>query len=120
MRSEALFVWDIVDACDAIGRFMTGKRHEAFLQDDLLQSAVLNKLIIIGEAVAHLSPGVLSSHPGIPWADVKGMRNAVIHGYYKVDLETIWETATSDVPKLNRACQQILKEKFPGFEPEHD
>jgi len=70
MRPERLYLADIVEAADAIGRFLEGISREAFMQDELRQSAVLQKLIVIGEAAARLPRTFTKQHPEIPWPDI--------------------------------------------------
>lgn len=107
MRREDQYLRDILDAADAIERFVRGVRRERFLEDDLLQSAVIQKLIVIGEAVAHLSEGFLRAHRDVQWADVVGFRNVAVHGYFALDWEIVWDTATRNVPELRRDVARI-------------
>ncbi len=76
---------DIVEAAESIHRFLTGVKRETFLQDDLLRSAVLQKLTIIGEAVARLPMEFRDRHPEIQWDDIIGFRNIAVHAYFAVD-----------------------------------
>ncbi|MGH8650286.1 MAG: HepT-like ribonuclease domain-containing protein [Burkholderiales bacterium] len=77
MRREGLYLQDIVDAADAIGGFLQGRTKGDFLNDDFFRSAVLQKLIVIGEAAAKLSDSMRSRYPEVPRADVVGFRNRV-------------------------------------------
>lgn len=95
----------ILDACREIERFTRGKSKDDFLQDRLLQRAIEKDLEIIGEAANQLSPETRSSYPSIPWQDIIGMRNILIHVYFEVDLETIWTTIQEDIPNLRDALE---------------
>lgn len=110
MRPDNLYLADIVEASDAIARFLADFDEESyFLVDELRQSAVLQKLIVIGEAAARISPEVRERHTKVPWADIIGFRNIVVHVYFSVDWSIVWVTATRDVPRLRRQIEQILE-----------
>lgn len=87
MRREELYLADIVDAADAITRFIADADAQTFAENDLLRSAVLNKLAIIGEAAARLPKEFHDRHPEIEWIDIIGFRNIVVHAYFAVDWE---------------------------------
>ncbi|MBF0137632.1 MAG: DUF86 domain-containing protein [Magnetococcus sp. DMHC-1] len=103
MRHESLYLTDMLEAAQAIRRFIARTTPEAFVNDDLIRSAVLQKLIVIGEAAARLPKSYRERHPNIPWIDVIAMRNLVVHAYFSVEWEIIWNTATLDVPELEQA-----------------
>ena len=75
MRSDDLYLSDIVQAADSIARFVEGLDEDRFIGDDLVRSAVLHKLTVIGEAAARVSSKLKRSHPGSPWVDIVGFRN---------------------------------------------
>lgn len=79
MRPEALYLADIQDAAEAIQRYIGGRDRQSFLDDDLLRSAVLHKLTVIGEAATRLSPAFRERHADIPWAEIIGFRNVTVH-----------------------------------------
>ncbi|MCX7840166.1 MAG: DUF86 domain-containing protein [Anaerolineae bacterium] len=113
MRREELYLADIVEAAEAIERFLDGVTKENFLYNDLLRSAVLHKLTIIGEAVAHLSSDFRERHPEIEWSDIVGFRNIAIHSYFSVDWNIVWTTATEDVPQLREYVVRIIDTEYP-------
>lgn len=82
--------------------------RERFLGDELLQSAVLHQLMIVGEAAARVSAGTKAAHESVPWSDVTVFRNRVVHAYFAVDWEIVWTTATKDLPELREAIVQLL------------
>lgn len=118
MRHEALYLIDIVEAADAIQHFLTGVRREQFLDDDLLRSAVLHKLTIIGEAAARLSPEFRERYPEIEWADIVAFRNIVVHAYFAVEWPIVWVTVTQDSPELRRKTADILARDYPDVDTE--
>ena len=108
MRPEILYLTDIVESASAIARFLQDVEREAFLNDELRQSAVQLKLIVIGEAAAHLSADYRDQHPEVRWRSVVGLRNIAVHEYFSVNWETIWATATQDVPALRQQVAAML------------
>ncbi len=109
MRPEELYLTDIVEAADAIDRFCENLPFESFLNDELRESAVLQKLIVIGEAASRLPQAFRERHREIEWADIIGFRNIAVHAYFSVDWPIVWETATSDVPALKKQVQKLLR-----------
>lgn len=87
---------------------------QAFEQNPQVQDAVVRNIEIIGEAVRHISrvaPGFIDQHPELPWAQMRGMRNVVIHQYFAVDLKVLWTTVTDDLPRLKRQIAQLIPAK---------
>jgi uncharacterized protein with HEPN domain len=114
MRREELYLTDIVDAADAIERFIEGVQREDFAGDELRRSAVLQKLIVIGEAAARLPVDFREHHSEVEWPDIVGFRNIAVHEYFAVDWSIVWVTATQDVPGLRREVARILAEEYSG------
>ena len=114
MRPEKLYLLDIVESADAIQRFCEPVDENDFLQDELRQSAVLQKLIVIGEAAAHLPGEFRQKHSDIEWEDIVGFRNIAVHEYFAVLWQIVWDTAVQDVPDLRLKIAQILAEEYQG------
>lgn len=114
MRREELYLRDIVEAADAVRRFVGDVDEGAFLADELLQSAVLQKLIVIGEAAARLPRPFRTQFPDVPWTDIVGFRNFAVHAYFAVDWSIVWNTAIHDVPQLRRQVVAILEQAYGG------
>lgn len=112
MRREELYSADIIEAADAIQRFLKDVERIAFLQNELLQSAVLQKLMIIGEASSRLPKKFRDRHPEIEWEDIKGFRNIAAHAYFAVEWSIVWVTATHEVPELRRKIADILAKEY--------
>jgi uncharacterized protein with HEPN domain len=112
MRREELYLADIVEAADSIQRFLGDISQIDFLQNDLVHSAVLQKLTIIGEAAARLPKGFQNKHREIEWVDIIGFRNIAVHAYFSVDWSIVWVTATNDVPGLKRIIAEILAAEY--------
>jgi uncharacterized protein with HEPN domain len=117
MRREELYLADIIEAADAIQQFLTGVQRDTFLQDDLLRSAVLHKLTVIGEAAARLPSEFRDRHPEIEWADIVGFRNIAVHAYFAVEWPIVWVAATQDAPELRDKIADILAREYPNAAP---
>ena len=112
MRPEQLYLTDIVQAAEAVGRFVSGITYDDLVRDELRQSAILQKLIVIGEAAARLSPEFQVRHPAIEWVDIIGFRNIAVHEYFAVNWSIVWVTAIEDVPFLRDQVARILAEEY--------
>ena len=112
MRSDRLYLVDILEACDAIARFLAGAMTDAWVQDEVRQSAVMHKLIVIGEAAARLSNDFRTAHAELDWPGIIGFRNLAVHEYFAVSWSIVWVTATEDVPTLRSHVERILGEAF--------
>lgn len=112
MRPERLYLVDIVDAADAIERFLAGMDRAEFEASDLRQSAILQKLTLIGEAASRLPSEFRDSHPEVEWRDIIAFRNIAVHEYFAVDWSIVWFTATQDAPKLRAQVETILADEM--------
>lgn len=113
MRRERLYLADIVEAADAIAAFLQGRERTSFLTDDLVRSATLHKLTIIGEAAARLSRTFCDAHPEVPWSDIVAFRNIAVHSYFAVDWQIVWTAAAEDAPRLRAEVASIVACEFP-------
>ena len=114
MPREEFYLRDIVAAADAIGDFIAGLTVDVFVGVDVVRSAVMYKLIVIGEAAASLPESFRATHPQVPWADVAAFRNKAVHHYFGTDWRTVWEVAVRDVPSLRALVADILAAEFPS------
>ncbi len=112
MRDEELYLRDIVEATNAIDRFLAGVSEDEWIDDEVRQSAVMHQLIIIGEAASRLSSEFREVHTGIAWADIVGFRNLAVHAYFSVSWPIVWVTATEDVPVLGAQIAEILANEY--------
>lgn len=108
MRSDRLYLADILDAIQAIERFTANCDEQRFLADELIQSAVLQKLSVIGEAAARLSDEARASDPGVPWNEIIGFRNIAVHAYFSVDWRIVFVTVADDLPDLKSSVASLL------------
>ncbi len=108
MRDYRLYLKDILDAMESIEVFVRGMDQEAFQKDDKTASAVIRKFEIIGEATKQLPDQICRQHPEVPWAEMAGMRDRLIHGYFGVDYELVWRTIKERIPKVKPQIQRVL------------
>lgn len=90
----------MLDAAREAISFAAGRSREDLDRDRMLVLAIVKDVEIIGEAAARTTAGVQAAHPEIPWAQIVAMRNRLIHGYFDVDLQVVWDTVTDDLPQL--------------------
>jgi len=113
LRTDALYLTDIIEAADAIGEFVGRLKREAFVGDRMARSAVLQQLTVIGEAASRLSADFRHRRPDIEWADIVAFRNIAVHAYFSVDWSTVWVAATEDAPALRAKVAAILATEHP-------
>jgi len=97
---------DISEAIANIERHAPVEESQ-FAQDEFAQTWILRQLQNIGEAVNHLPPEWLAEYPDIPWGEIVGMRNRIVHGYFGIRLDVIWSAATIGLPALKRAVESL-------------
>src|SRR5581483_9677538 len=97
-RRQELYVQDILTAITDIEEFTNGMSYQTFIHDKKTVQAVVRNFEIIGEAANNLSPEFKEIHPQIPWREIVSMRNKVLHEYFGIDEEVIWQTILEDIP----------------------
>lgn len=101
MRDDRERVLDIIEAIDRIER-VSDRGREYFYNDEMAQVWMIHHLQIIGEAVRGISPEFRAANPDIPWSDIIGMRNILIHHYFGIDRDAVWNVVEHDLPALKR------------------
>jgi uncharacterized protein with HEPN domain len=105
------YLGHILQAVDRIQRYSSATTRDTFLTSEMVQDAVIRNFEVIGEASHNIEtrhPEFAAAHPELPLAFAYQMRNAVAHGYYKVDLEIVWRTIETDLPSLRAAVQVAI------------
>jgi uncharacterized protein with HEPN domain len=105
VKSDEPYLAHILDSIAAIETYTAGGR-DAFMNDRLIQDAVIRNFEIIGEAANSLSP-VIRNQPGIPWGKVIAFRNRLIHAYWSVDLALVWDVIENELPNLKIEAERL-------------
>lgn len=104
----------IQDAIGKIHRYVAGKNETEFVADELVQDGVIRNLEIIGEAVTKISQELKAAHSDIPWRETSGMRNRLIHGYFSVNIQIVWDTVERVLPEFLEKITTIKDELANG------
>lgn len=109
-----VFLKDILESIELIEKYTRGLGKEEFLdkeQDNIqMKDAIIRRLAIIGEAVNNIPNSFRKKHDNIPWREISGMRNILVHEYFGVKMERVWKTAKEDLPELRKKIKNILEE----------
>ena len=108
-RPVRLLTEDILERTGRIERHMAGIDHDTFLGDDKTIDAVARNLEVIGEAAARLPEEFRDSYPDIPWRQIVGLRNRIVHQYFDLDLELVWQIVSTELPDLKRRLVVALE-----------
>lgn len=100
MWRDDAYLLDMLLAARKVMKYAQGVDFERFDQDEILQDAIMRRIQIIGEAARKVSEEFKEEHPEIPWYEISGMRNKLIHEYFRVIPEKVWEAVERDVPVL--------------------
>ena len=103
------YLRDILDAMEKAQRFVENLSYEEFTEDDKTFFAVVRALEIIGEATKNIPDDSRKENPDVPWKDMAGMRDILIHDYFGVDMETVWLTVTEKIPEVKPLIQKMLE-----------
>lgn len=109
-RTSKLYITDILDSIKSIREYSNGLSFEAFRSKKIVIDAVVRNLEIIGEAAKHVPENVKYMQSEIPWKEMSGMRNKIIHEYFGIDLDIVWKTIQS-LPDLETALKKIYYAK---------
>lgn len=113
MPRDGLYLVEIVEACGFVAQFLQDVDVQAWAASELVRSAVLQKLTVVGEAASGVSEDLRAAHPAVPWAGVRAFRNVAVHQYFAVDWPQVWAIATQDVPLLREQVRDVLQQVDP-------
>ncbi len=109
-RNVEDYLQDIIDAINATEEFVIGLEYTTFIKDQKTIFAVTRAVEIVGEASKQIPPDMRDNYNTIPWKEVAGMRDKMIHHYFGINLKILWNTIQNDFPELKREIQQILND----------
>lgn len=110
MKYDMVYLRHIAEAIEHIEDYLAKVSKDQFLKTPLLQDAVIRRLEVIGEASRNISEELRGRYPQVPWSQIVGLRNRIVHEYFGVDLEVIWEIVQHDLPSLKRQVEVIMRE----------
>ncbi|MCD6598973.1 MAG: DUF86 domain-containing protein [Dehalococcoidia bacterium] len=110
-RSYWDYVMDIAQSIEDVQGFVRGYNFDGFNRDKKTIYAVVRAIEVIGEAAKNIPESIKSNYPNVPWRDMAGMRDKLIHAYFGVDLEVLWKTVQQDLPLLKGMISKMLAEK---------
>jgi uncharacterized protein with HEPN domain len=108
MRRERERLLDILEAIERIEKYAEEGKQK-FESDELIQTWIVHHITIIGEACRALPDDFQATHTNVPWTDIVGMRNILVHHYFGIDTEAVWSVVEKDLPELKLNIQVILK-----------
>ena len=117
-RGDPARLLDMVQAAEAVGRFIAGKTQADYDADELLRSAVERQVEIIGEAARFVSKALRDRHPQVPWQKIMGTRHVLAHDYDRVNSSTVWRIPTVYVPELIVLVRPLIPPLPPDPLPE--
>jgi uncharacterized protein with HEPN domain len=107
MKENKVYIDHILDCINNILSYTEGMDEDSFNKNFMVQDAVVRNFQIIGEATKRIKADFKTAHPEVPWKKMTGMRDKLIHDYFQVDLETVWNTITKDIPSLHIYLKEI-------------
>ena len=110
MKNNQLFLQDILSAIESIETFIEGMSQGQLKEDDKTFSAVIRKLEIIGEAAKNISKIITEKHDDVPWKEMAGMRDRLIHAYFGIDCDLVWDVIKNELPRVKEKVQAIIKD----------
>jgi uncharacterized protein with HEPN domain len=109
MKHDDVYIKHIFEAAGELSEFVKGMNKKGFLDNKMARAAAVRQIQIIGDATKLISDATKSQFKDIPWKDITGMRDKIVHDYFGVDYESVWTTATVDVPELVNKLRENLK-----------
>ena len=110
-RDYILFLEDILNSIEKLEKYTKNLDYDAFSENEMVVDAVVRNLEVMGEAVANIPPDIQTKYPEVEWKEAKGFRNILIHDYFGIDLESVWDTINNDIPLLKKHVVKVLEEE---------
>jgi uncharacterized protein with HEPN domain len=110
IKDDLVYLNHIKDAISRIEEYVSGLTYDGFIEKYLIQDGVIRQIQVIGEATKKISDNTRQKYPLVPWKDIAGMRDKLIHDYFGIDLDAVWDTVEKDIPILKNEIEIIIKE----------
>ena len=110
-RTDQEYLSDILQALERISTYVTGMKYESFVADTKTQDAVIRNLEILGEATKHLSKELRAKLPAVPWKSMAGARDRLIHDYFGINLDIVWQIITVELPQVTLQLETMKDEE---------
>lgn len=109
-RDYKIYLNDLLEAIGKIEHYTHGLTYRQFIDDTKTTDAVIRNLEIIGEAIKHIPESVRDRRPDVEWKKIAGLRDLLVHAYFGVDLEIVWDVLTNKLPVLHEQIQDMMSE----------
>lgn len=110
-RDYKLYLEDILVSAERVARYLERVSYEDFITDEMLLDAVLFNLEVVGEAAKHVPENIRVNYPSIEWRSISGLRDIIVHEYFRLNLRIIWDTIQNELPALRRSIADVLAEE---------
>ena len=109
-KDDLIFIEHLLESINKIEKYVLDITVHDFVDNELIQDAVIRNFEIIGEATKHLSESFRKKHTKVPWKKIAGMRDILVHDYLGIDIYSVWETIDKDLPELKKQLNSIVKD----------
>ena len=114
-RKFAFFLEDILDAIEKIEKYIKGFTFEEFCTNDIVIDAIMRNLEVVGEASKNVPKNIKRKYTFVEWKEAIGFRNVLIHDYFGIDLESVWDTIKNNLPSLKENIKKVLEAEKTGL-----
>lgn len=111
MKNDRTYLEHILESIELIEQYIKDLSKEGFLSSSKTQDAVVKRIEIIGEAAKNISAFTRRKYPSLPWKGMTGMRDIMVHDYFGIDYEIVWQTCMCDFPDLKQKIQELISKE---------